>query len=194
VTTWTFVRHGESTANAEGWLAGHDGVGLTDRGRAQALKCRAQLALSELSQAYCSDLPRAIETAKILLANRDIPLQEVAALRERDAGLWTRRSIADLDPAKSTLLARWDCGPPQGETLRDVALRALEWITRSNPVGPVLVVSHGALMRSVIGILDGTPRDAIDTWHPVNCQIVVRSVPPQKWQRLLESVLAEIEA
>jgi bisphosphoglycerate-dependent phosphoglycerate mutase len=41
--TWTFVRHGQSVANREGWIAGHYDVPLTEQGEAEAIAARVVL-------------------------------------------------------------------------------------------------------------------------------------------------------
>ena len=43
-TTWHFVRHGQSVANAEGWVAGHVDTPLTELGKHQARQLRWILA------------------------------------------------------------------------------------------------------------------------------------------------------
>ncbi len=70
-TRFVFVRHGESVAQTDGFVAGHDTCkGLSDLGRRQAAALRERLEASgELRDAaltYTSILPRAIETAEII--------------------------------------------------------------------------------------------------------------------------------
>jgi len=65
------VRHGESRANAEGIAGGPKGDGgLTALGRAQAAALADRLVSSKelagASALYCSDLPRARQTAEII--------------------------------------------------------------------------------------------------------------------------------
>ena len=72
-TRFVFVRHGESDAQVQGYVAGHDTCkGLSDLGRTQAGALRDRLTASgELGDAtvvYTSILPRAIETAEIIAA------------------------------------------------------------------------------------------------------------------------------
>lgn len=70
-TRIVLVRHGESVAQEQGFLGGHDSCrGLSDRGRQQVERLRDRLLASgELKAAsvlYASILPRAIETAEII--------------------------------------------------------------------------------------------------------------------------------
>src|SRR5690606_2611712 len=66
VATWTFVRHGQSVANAEGWLAGCLDSPLTARGLAEADATRDAVADIPLARAFASDLSRARLTAQRL--------------------------------------------------------------------------------------------------------------------------------
>ncbi len=69
-TRLVLVRHGESVAQAEGFLAGHDACrGLSDTGRRQAGALAERLAGGELGHVdalYASEMARAIETASII--------------------------------------------------------------------------------------------------------------------------------
>ncbi len=70
-TRLVLIRHGESDAQAEGYVSGHDACkGLSDLGRTQAAALRDRLAatgeLGPVDVVYTSILERAIETAAIL--------------------------------------------------------------------------------------------------------------------------------
>jgi broad specificity phosphatase PhoE len=189
VPRWVFVRHGESRANAEGWIAGQRDVPLTERGERQALAARTALTDCAFMRAFSSDLARARRTAEILLHGRDVPLHVAAPLRERTCGLWEGRTVVDLDERGDTrVLERWDGTPPSGESLRDVAVRAIDWLAAVDGPEDALVVSHGALMRAVLGLVDGLPRPRIGTWKPRNCEPLVRDLPVGAWAELLRSL------
>ena len=189
---WTFVRHGQSVANAEGWLAGQIDTELTPLGRAQAEQTRAALADVVLDRAFSSDLVRAHETAQIILADHDgVPLRTTAALRERECGQWRRRRIDDLQPGPEydRALRGWHSRPPGGESLHEVAHRAITWLgSVDTHDGPTLVVAHGALIRAVIGALDGLPYDEIGQWRPRNCEVVDRDLDPGAWDDVLRRI------
>jgi len=70
-TSLVLIRHGESDAQEQGYVSGHDACrGLSDLGRSQATALRDRLAstgeLGEIDVVYTSILERAIETAAIL--------------------------------------------------------------------------------------------------------------------------------
>jgi probable phosphomutase (TIGR03848 family) len=94
VATVLLLRHGHSTANAEGLLAGWtDGVGLTDTGREQAARVARRLAPLTISRAVSSPLQRCLETAAVALAGHDV--LEDHRLGECHYGAWTGRSLRE---------------------------------------------------------------------------------------------------
>src|SRR5262245_35813051 len=64
-----FVRHGESTGNAEGRMQGGQDYALSERGREQARRLARWLNANAVrwDAAYCSPLLRARETAALLV-------------------------------------------------------------------------------------------------------------------------------
>lgn len=193
MATWTFVRHGESIANAEGWLAGRLDSPLTARGIAEADATRPAVDAVPLARAFSSDLSRARRTAERLLVGRDVPLVLVPALRERCAGAWSRRRLADLahQGKVQELLRGWTTRPPGGETLLQVATRAASWLATVDDEVDTLVVAHGALLRALLGALDDAPRDRIGEWQPRNCEVVKRELPLGAWAALRDRLRAE---
>ena len=186
MATWTFLRHGESTANAGGWLSGHQDVPLTDRGLTQAHGARDQLADHVFAQAWTSDLQRAHHTARVVLADRDHPpLQVDPLLRERSLGTWEGRDKAQLraDGSMDQLLT-WTGAPPQGESHRDLAQRAVPFLASIDQGIDTLIVAHGGLIRVLIGLLDGLPEDEIGRIAYANCVPHHREIAQGSWSAL----------
>jgi broad specificity phosphatase PhoE len=178
MTTWSFVRHGESIANAEGWFAGHCDTALTTAGEAQAIAARRGLEGVPVRRAFASDLQRAWRTAELLLEGRGLTVTATPALRERCCGAWERRSIAEISAAGDMqVFASWTGRPPGGESLRDTAARALRFLREIDDGTDTLIVAHGALLRATVGLLDGLMPDAIGLWRPRNCEVIVREYP-----------------
>src|SRR5688572_24058690 len=179
---WTFIRHGESVANAEGWLAGHCDTPLTERGVGQARALRLRLGELRFDRVFASDLVRARHTAELLLEGTNPEIRTTDRLRERDCGAWERRRLEDLElGGDMNLLRLWTGRPPRGESLHDVAKRVIEWLHQVDDDLDTLLVCHGALMRAVIGVMDGTPRTEVGDWRPVNCEVATRIVPAGGW-------------
>ncbi len=186
---WTFIRHGQSLANAQGWFAGQRDAPLTTLGRQQAEIAAEQVAGIDFDRALCSDLSRAHDTALVVLGGRDVPLQVTPLLRERSCGSWEGRPIAELEgEGVMPEFAGWTTRPGAGESLRQVALRVCELFAELPSRDSTLVVSHGALMRAVIGCIDERPTDTIGQWRPKNCEIVRRDVSADRWRELADAL------
>jgi broad specificity phosphatase PhoE len=67
VTTVILLRHGRTTANADGTLAGHQPVGLDDTGQLQAKAAGERLAGVPLATVVTSPLARCRETLALAL-------------------------------------------------------------------------------------------------------------------------------
>lgn len=93
------VRHGHSTANAEGILAGRlDGIPLTDTGRSQVKALGERFADLPVVRVVSSPLERCQETAAAVAASTP-PALEVEVdegLWECGYGAWTGRLLKDL--------------------------------------------------------------------------------------------------
>ena len=193
--TWTFVRHGQSLANREGWLAGHYDAPLTEVGEAEAIAARRVLEEPLPERAFCSDLARAERTARLLLEGQAIPLWVTPRLRERDCGAWERHTLLEIeaDPTGLARMGSWSGKPPSGESLLDVALRVVGWLASVDDAAAshTLVIAHGALMRAVLATIDHVPREQIDLWRPANCEAIRRDVAVGTWRELLDGLRRE---
>ena len=164
MATVILVRHGRTTANASGILAGRaGGVLLDDFGREQAARTAERLAVVPLSAIVSSPLERCQQTSAILF-----DLQQGAALRldendltECDYGQWQGRPLAEL--AKEPLWSVVQNKPsevtfPGGESMQAMQNRAVSAIRRHDAAieaefGPASVwvaVSHGDVIKSII--------------------------------------------
>lgn len=186
MSVWLLVRHGESAANAEGWLAGHLDVDLTAKGVAQAEALRPLLGALAPDRVFSSDLLRARRTAEIALHGRDLSLQLSASLRERTLGEWegARRAILRSSGDMAHLLS-WRGRPPGGESQEDLARRALTWLAARETPGLHLVFAHAGLIRVLSGLVQGVPREQIGVQVVDNTELVELEVPVGRWKELL---------
>jgi probable phosphoglycerate mutase len=172
-TLW-FVRHGESTWNASGFVQGQaNGPVLTRKGLAEAAHIAGRLAGATITALYTSDLKRARQTAEIVgRAVRMVP-QSDAALRERNFGQAQGRPHSELPSAASGIdidrVVDADARPADGESLTDLYERVAAFIDRlgtSAPEGHVLVVTHGGVIRVARAYCNGIPLAGM-AWGPV---------------------------
>lgn len=161
--TLLLLRHGRTTANAAGVLAGRTpGVGLDDHGVAQAAALPARLAGVPLAAAVHSPLQRCVETLKPLRAARpELAVHADERITECDYGAWTGRTLKEL--ADEPLMATVRQQPsavvfPGGESLRAVQARvvdaARDWdarIARDHGEHAVwLMCTHGDNIKAVV--------------------------------------------
>jgi probable phosphomutase (TIGR03848 family) len=169
------LRHGRSTSNAAGVLAGRsDGVGLDEHGQAQARAIAERLAELPLAAVVSSPLQRCLETLAPL---SDTPTVD-ERLAEIDYGRWTGRELHRLvkEPMWKVVQQHPSAAVfPEGEAMADVAARAVaairEWdgkVAQTHGPGALwLACSHGDVIKSILadalGLhLDGFQRIVVD--------------------------------
>ncbi|KRV50236.1 phosphoglycerate mutase [Wenjunlia vitaminophila] len=163
--TVLLVRHGRSTANTSGALAGWSpGVTLDERGREQAVALAARVATLPLAAVVSSPLQRCQQTLEPLLRARpEVELHTDERVGECRYGDWTGRKISELveEPLWGTVQqypSRAVFPGPEGESLRQMQTRAVdavrEWndrVERDHGADALLVVcSHGDIIKSVV--------------------------------------------
>jgi broad specificity phosphatase PhoE len=174
------ARHGESVANAQGWLAGFKDVALTPTGQAQARALAEDLAAVPFGRVVSSDLTRAVETARPLAESRvGVPWLLTEALRERDLGEWAevRREALRASGELARLISWWG-RPPGGESHDDLMRRALPFLASLPTLeAPSLLVGHGGLNRALFGLFDGLPLEEIGARRIQNVEWRAIQVP-----------------
>ena len=156
MTTLFLIRHGESVAQVEGFVSGHDTCrGLSDLGRRQAEALRDRLAATKEIQAdvvLTSILPRAIETAAIIApaigggdAQRDCDLCEIHA---GDAEGLTWAEFGEKYPTTT-----WDPNvptAPNGESWYGFGERVARTLTKyaaEHADKTIVAVVHGGIVE-----------------------------------------------
>ncbi len=178
------VRHGESTWNAERRLQGQADPPLTSAGESQVRALAPQLPELGIDRAICSDLRRAARTADLL------ELRAVPDPRWREIGVgdWTGRSIDALRAEDPDRWRGWRAGhftPPGGETWVEFSSRLAEALA-ALPVGDVILVTHGGVIRALVAMLLDLSPDRLAPVPPASLTIVERGT----WPRLRSYGLA----
>jgi probable phosphomutase (TIGR03848 family) len=160
VTTVLLLRHGRTTANTGGVLAGWTpGVQLDETGQAQARAVGERLAKVPLAAVVSSPLERCRQTAAALLDGRDLTVQTDDRLGEARYGDWTGRTIKEL--AKEPLWRVVQQHPsaavfpgPEGEGLAETQARAVAavraWNATLGPDAVWLACSHGDVIKAIL--------------------------------------------
>ena len=164
MATVLLVRHGRTTANATGVLAGRAvGVGLDEIGRDQAALTGDRLAAVPLAAVVSSPLERCQQTAQYIVDRQagtpSIPVEP--DLTEGDYGQWKGRLLSEL--ASEDLWPVVQSQPsavvfPDGESMAGMQARSVAAIRRHDAAfeaeyGPEAVwvaVSHGDIIKSIL--------------------------------------------
>lgn len=176
------IRHGRSTANTQGVLAGcAPGIALDEIGRDQADALVDRLAGTPFVHLASSPLQRCLETARPLAAAHGLTVQEHEGIGECRYGAWTGRPIKDLAeeplwrvvqdrPTEATFPSS-DEYP--GESIAQMAARAVAAVAEIDAAvtaehGPHAVwgaFSHGDIIKSVLAHAVGTSLDDFQRLH-----------------------------
>ncbi len=152
------IRHGETEWNKNMRYQGQTDVPLSDAGRKQAEALSSCLAKVDFTAAYSSDLSRAYETATILAAPHKLPVSICAGIKEINFGEWEGLTYDRVNGQWSEEMKRLFSRPneveiPSGESFYQLQKRvvaALAELVRGHENETILVVSHGAAIRTAI--------------------------------------------
>jgi probable phosphomutase (TIGR03848 family) len=188
VATVILVRHGRTTANTGGVLAGRTpGVRLDEAGSAQAERTAERLAAVPVVAVVTSPLERCRQTARaIVRAQQGSPATATErGITECDYGSWQGRSLRELakEPLWKTVQAQPSAAVfPEGESMATMQARAVNAVRRLDALyeaehGPGAVwvaVSHGDIIKSVLADALGMHLDLFQRIHvdPASVSIV----------------------
>ncbi len=164
MATVILVRHGRTTANASGVLAGRTpGVKLDDVGVAQADRTAERLAVVPLVAVVSSPLERCRQTARAILKAQDGSPSTASerGITECDYGAWQGRPLRELakEPLWKTVQTQPSAAAfPEGESLSAMQARAVSAVRRHDarleaehgPGAVWVAVSHGDIIKSVL--------------------------------------------
>ncbi|MBL1116020.1 MSMEG_4193 family putative phosphomutase [Streptomyces sp. 110] len=187
------VRHGRSTANTAGVLAGWTpGVALDERGTAQAAALPGRLAGVPLAAAVTSPLQRCRETLAPLLAARpELPLHPDDRIGECHYGDWSGRKLAELadEPLMNIVQQHPSAAAfPGGESMRAMHARAVEavrdWnarIEREHGADAVyLMCSHGDVIKALVADALGLHLDLFQRISVEPCSVTAIRYTPTR--------------
>lgn len=172
VPTVVLVRHGHSTSNGDGTLAGRlPGIHLSERGREQVERLASRFADAQVARVVSSPLERCVETATPLAAAAGVEVAVDDDLLECAYGAWTGRTLAELakEPLWSTVQddpgsARFpDDDRYAAESLAEMAHRVVAAVRRHDDAVRAehgdaalwVAVTHGDLVKAVLADATG---------------------------------------
>jgi 2,3-bisphosphoglycerate-dependent phosphoglycerate mutase len=173
------IRHGQTAWNAEQRLQGHLDIGLDETGRWQAAQLARRLADEGVGAIYCSDLQRALDTARALQATPGAPLARHPGLRERHFGVLEGHTYAEIDRRWPQDALAWRqrhvlAMPGGGECLLQFYNRCVGvtvQLAAAHPGDVVAVVAHGGVLDCLYRAATGSALDAPRSWELGNASI-----------------------
>lgn len=188
MATVILVRHGRTTANASGTLAGRTrGVRLDDAGLAQARAVGERIAAVPLAAVVTSPLERCRQTAQEILDHQSGSPPRILekGITECDYGEWQGHQLKSLSklPLWRVVQAQPSAAAfPGGESLAQMQARAVAAVRRHDAAleaehGPGAVwvaVSHGDIIKSVLADALGMHLDLFQRLHvdPASVSVV----------------------
>jgi probable phosphoglycerate mutase len=156
------LRHGETEFSRQDRFCGRIDAPLTPGGREMATRFAAAYGGLDWRAILTSTRARAIESATPLALLTGLVVEADDRLDEMFYGDWQGLSKHEIAARDGDYFARWErdpsIGPPRGEAPHDVSARAravLQELLARHSEGPVLIVSHKALLRILLCDLFG---------------------------------------
>ncbi|MQY13271.1 Phosphoserine phosphatase 1 [Streptomyces sp. RB5] len=191
--TLLLIRHGRSSANTTGVLAGRTpGVALDERGLEQAAGLPARLADIVLAAVVTSPLQRCRETVGPLRAARpELPVHTEDRIAECDYGQWTGRKLAELadDPLMAVVQSHPSAAVfPGGESMRAMQARAVDAVRDWNDRiagehgedAAYAMCSHGDIIKAIVADALGLHLDLFQRITADPCSVTAIRWTPQR--------------
>ncbi|AAO35319.1 alpha-ribazole phosphatase [Clostridium tetani] len=160
------VRHGETEKNTLKKYYGNLDVGLNEKGKMQCEYLREKLRNIELDKVYTSEMKRAIETANIILQDREYKITKDNRLNEMNMGDFEGKDHKELEKLYPKEWNAWcedwkECSPPKGESYKTFYYRVKEFIedVLKEEVENILIVAHGGVIKSIYTYILGEDFD-----------------------------------
>ncbi len=154
-TVWiTYFVHGTTVDNEKGLSSGWADAGLSELGKRQSLELKNLIKGKRFDAVFCSDLRRAVDSAKLTHGNSAKIIQD-KRLREIDYGNLTREKCSKVEPI---ILKHIEKPFPGGESYTDVEKRMrsfLDDLLKKYPGKHVAIVAHKAPQLCLEVLLKG---------------------------------------
>lgn len=152
------VRHAAHAELGRVLTGRRDGVELSEAGIRQSVAVGRRLHREGLAAVHSSPQRRACATAAEIARQTGLPVEITPAIDEIDfgdwTGLWFGQLRADAKAWQAWVEQRSSAAAPGGEAFVQVQRRALAGMARlhdRHPVQTVAVISHGDVIKAVLG-------------------------------------------
>ncbi len=171
-----FTRHGQTDWNVQMKIQGQIEIPLNETGISQAKTLHDQLLHEKIDLVFSSPLSRALDTAKLAIGKRDIPIIQDDRLLEEYYGELEGASRLDnpvYTKQRNSFFKRY----PGGESYLDVYARIASFFqdlkkNYDGKVETVLIVAHGGMSRVVNCYFHDMENEDFPKYGIHNCQVV----------------------
>jgi len=170
------IRHGQTDWNATRRVQGQSESVLTPLGKQQAAALGREISRHNIDRAYCSSSVRARETAEQLFKYCNIQVEYLDDLREIHLGPWEGRLYDEIEVASPEDYNHFWQQPhlfsvDGAETFLELQQRGMKVLTdicKHTQQMEVAIVSHGALIKSILCHYEGKHLSRL--WDPPRLQ------------------------
>lgn len=158
---FTFLRHGESTGNRNGYIQGQHDFPLTPNGVEQARTLAEEWYANGITfdRIISSPLQRALSTAETIRSVLGTSIQTDPLWMERNWGMaqGLSREVFNRDHPRPRFIQLYDTLGENGESEWQLFLRAGKAVQSlfHNPPGTYLIISHGGILNKVLHAIFG---------------------------------------
>ncbi|MCR4734147.1 MAG: histidine phosphatase family protein [Treponema sp.] len=190
------VRHGKTDWNEQKRLQGNIDIHLNQAGKDSARELGKKLKDIEFDKIYSSPLSRALETAQLICASRNIPIITDERLREISFGEYEGITYEEWTNPSSPYrfffnedVTKYN-PPAKGESIDSLCARTKDFIQSEIEVlqgkcQRIMIVGHGALLAATLCYLENHGKEKF--WAgglKGNCGLVKFNFDGKKFTRL----------
>jgi 2,3-bisphosphoglycerate-dependent phosphoglycerate mutase len=188
MTTFYFVRHGETEFNVARRVQGHSDSPLTVLGQRQAELVGQRLAYEKCQTIVTSDLGRAISTAAAISKACNLQPVVTPAFREISFGKFECQPWDDCVQFDPALAGRWrsydvDAKFPGGESRAETFERVQSAIMALvGKPDPIAIITHGGVIQILFRWVLGLPLKTQLSWLPSNASVSKATYEQGEWK------------
>ncbi len=175
------VRHGETEDNKNHIFSGWRESDLSPQGIEEVKQIAEKLKNERFTKAYQSDQVRSKHTLEIILAghSENVEVTTDPRIKERDYGDLTGKSKIELEKENPEQYKLWhrsyDVAPPNGESIKDVEKRVLEFLHDEMPKWKkddvILISAHGNSLRPIRRFFENMTEDEMASFEHTPAKI-----------------------
>ena len=189
------IRHGQTDWNEERRVQGQSDSRLTQLGEEQAVELGQRIQLVEFDKAFCSSSLRTRQTAANLFPDSRVEIEYLDNLREIFLGPWEGALYDEIEQQEPDSFRHfWEEphlfdveGAESFYELQNRAVAAVEKIAELHLDQQIAVVSHGALIKTILCYVENLPMDELWTPpHMHNCAHSIIRFSPEGSQEIVQ--------